>query len=62
MARLHEYQGKEILAANEFKIPSARGRRRGKTSLLFCMSTSSSTATIFGEHHLPMPQRPCMIL
>ena len=26
MARLHEYQGKAILAANGFKIP--RGRRR----------------------------------
>ena len=24
MARLHEYQGKEILAANEFKIPRGR--------------------------------------
>ena len=25
MARLHEYQGKEILAANGFKIPRGRG-------------------------------------
>jgi succinyl-CoA synthetase beta subunit len=27
MARLHEYQGKAILAANEFKIPRGRSAR-----------------------------------
>jgi len=43
MARLHEYQGKAILAANGFKIP--RGRAASTTDEAIAAAKNSLTAT-----------------